>query len=31
VTLEVATGAKVTWCYVTDLEGNLIELQTWTA
>lgn len=31
VTLEVATGAKVTWCYVTDPEGNIIELQAWTA
>lgn len=29
VTLEVATGVKVTWCYVTDPEGNIIELQTW--
>jgi predicted enzyme related to lactoylglutathione lyase len=30
VTLEIATGAKVTWCYVTDPEGNLIELQSWS-
>jgi predicted enzyme related to lactoylglutathione lyase len=30
VTLQVATGAKVTWCYVTDLEGNIIELQSWS-
>ena len=30
VTLQVATGAKVTWCYVTDPEGNLIELQAWS-
>ena len=30
VTLEVATGAKVTWCYVTDPEGNVIELQSWS-
>ena len=29
VTLQVATGAKVTWCYVTDPEGNIIELQSW--
>ncbi len=29
VTLQVATGAKVTWCYVTDPEGNVIELQSW--
>ena len=30
VTLQVATGAKVTWCYVTDPEGNIIELQAWS-
>jgi predicted enzyme related to lactoylglutathione lyase len=30
VTLSTATGAKVTWCYVTDPEGNLIELQAWS-
>jgi predicted enzyme related to lactoylglutathione lyase len=30
VTLQVATGARVTWCYVTDPEGNIIELQSWT-
>ena len=29
VELQVATGAKVTWCYVTDPEGNIIELQKW--
>ena len=29
VTLTVATGAQVTWCYVTDPEGNIIELQSW--
>ncbi|MBI4785940.1 MAG: VOC family protein [Chloroflexi bacterium] len=29
VTLQVATGAKVTWCYVADPEGNIIELQAW--
>ena len=29
VTLQTSTGAKVTWCYVTDPEGNIIELQTW--
>jgi len=28
VTLQVATGARVTWCYVTDPEGNIIELQS---
>jgi catechol 2,3-dioxygenase-like lactoylglutathione lyase family enzyme len=29
VTLITATGARVTWCYVTDPEGNIIELQSW--
>lgn len=29
VTLQVTGGAKVTWCYVTDPEGNIIELQSW--
>lgn len=29
VTLQVAAEAKVTWCYVTDPEGNIIELQSW--
>ena len=31
VTTAIATGAKVTWCYVTDPEGNAIELQAWSA
>jgi catechol 2,3-dioxygenase-like lactoylglutathione lyase family enzyme len=30
VTLTTATGAKVTWCYVTDPEGNILELQSWS-
>lgn len=29
VTLQTSTGAKVTWCYLTDPEGNIIELQSW--
>ncbi len=29
VTLTTATGAQVTTCYVTDPEGNIIELQSW--
>jgi len=29
VTLKIATGDMVTWCYLTDPEGNLIELQSW--
>jgi predicted enzyme related to lactoylglutathione lyase len=31
VTLQIASGATVTWCYVTDPEGNVIELQSWAA
>ena len=30
VTLTTATGTKVTWVYVTDPEGNVIELQSWS-
>ncbi len=30
-TLTTATGGVVTWCYVTDIEGNVIELQAWGA
>jgi predicted enzyme related to lactoylglutathione lyase len=30
VTLVTATGSKVTWCYVTDPEDNMIELQAWS-
>jgi predicted enzyme related to lactoylglutathione lyase len=30
VTLQTATGAQVTWCYVTDPEGNILELQAWS-
>ena len=29
VSLTTAAGARVTWCYVTDPEGNVIELQSW--
>ncbi|MFQ5859722.1 MAG: VOC family protein [Anaerolineae bacterium] len=31
VTLEAAGGARVTWCYVTDPEGNIVELQYWAS
>ncbi len=31
VTLTISNGAKVTWCYITDPEGNIIELQAWSA
>ena len=30
VTLQVSTGAKVTWCYLSDPEGNVLELQSWS-
>ena len=30
VTLSPAPGKSVTWCYVRDPEGNIIELQSWT-
>lgn len=29
VTLQISSDSKVTWCYVTDPEGNVIELQAW--
>ena len=28
VTVTTRTGAQIMWCYVTDPEGNIIELQT---
>jgi predicted enzyme related to lactoylglutathione lyase len=31
VTLETVDGRSVTWCYVTDPEGNIVELQAWAA
>ncbi len=31
VTLTLPDGARVTWCYVTDPEGNIIELQSWAS
>jgi predicted enzyme related to lactoylglutathione lyase len=30
VTLTTDVGSRVTWCYVTDPEGNIIELQSWS-
>jgi len=30
VTLTTADERGVTWCYVTDPEGNIIELQSWS-
>ena len=29
VTVTLSSGGRVTWCYVTDPEGNVIELQSW--
>jgi predicted enzyme related to lactoylglutathione lyase len=29
VTVPLSDGSSVTWCYVTDPEGNVIELQSW--
>jgi len=29
VRLQIGDGRQVTWCYVTDPEGNVIELQAW--
>ena len=29
VTLTTSAGRQVTWCYVTDPEGNIVELQAW--
>jgi predicted enzyme related to lactoylglutathione lyase len=28
VTLQLSTGVEITWCYVTDPEGNILELQS---
>jgi predicted enzyme related to lactoylglutathione lyase len=30
VTLQTRDGRRVTWCYVTDPEGNILELQSWS-
>jgi predicted enzyme related to lactoylglutathione lyase len=31
VTLTTKTGRRVTWCYLEDPEGNIVELQSWSA
>lgn len=31
VTLTTADGRRVTWCYVTDPEDNILELQSWSS
>ena len=30
VTIQIEPNSTVTWCYVTDPEGNIIELQSWS-
>jgi len=30
VTLQTSDGKRVTWCYVADPEGNVVELQSWS-
>ena len=30
VTSQTSDGRRVTWCYVTDPEGNIVELQAWS-
>jgi len=30
VTLTTKAGTKVTWIYMTDPEGNILELQSWS-
>ena len=30
ITLTTKVGTKVTWCHMTDPEGNIIELQSWS-
>jgi predicted enzyme related to lactoylglutathione lyase len=31
VMFQTADGRQVTWCYATDPEGNIVELQAWSA
>lgn len=31
VTVTTAAGVRITWCYVTDPEGNVVELQSFPA
>ncbi len=30
VTTQTSDGRRVTWCYLTDPEGNILELQSWS-
>ena len=31
ITSTTADGRRVTWCYATDPDGNIVELQAWSA
>jgi len=31
ITTHTADGRQVTWCYATDPDGNIVELQAWSA
>jgi catechol 2,3-dioxygenase-like lactoylglutathione lyase family enzyme len=31
VTTQTTDGRRVTWCYTTDPDGNIVELQAWSA
>ena len=31
ITTRTADGRRVTWCYATDPDGNIVELQAWSA
>jgi catechol 2,3-dioxygenase-like lactoylglutathione lyase family enzyme len=31
ITTQTADGRRVTWCYATDPDGNIVELQAWSA
>jgi catechol 2,3-dioxygenase-like lactoylglutathione lyase family enzyme len=31
ITTRTADGRQVTWCYATDPDGNIVELQAWSA
>jgi catechol 2,3-dioxygenase-like lactoylglutathione lyase family enzyme len=30
ITLTTSAGGRVTWCYATDPDGNIVELQAWS-
>jgi hypothetical protein len=31
INTRTADGRQVTWCYATDPDGNIVELQAWSA